>query len=255
MKRALCCAVVLLIARPALAYRPFDSTDAAVAARGEIEIECGPIGYLVEGPDQFIVVPAAIVNLGLPNRWEIVVEGKNFVQVNSATPHNRQYVDDSALSVKRVMRSGGLQDHRGASLAIEASLLLPTAPDEHRFGSALTGIVSQQWSWGTLHVNEAVVLTQDQHWTTVSGAILEGPARWRIRPVAEVTGETANRSFTALGGAILTVTDRLSFDAAFRLAQAPDGHGQEFRAGFTWGFATRRTELPAAAAVERRRGA
>jgi hypothetical protein len=34
---------------PALAYRPFDGTDAAVAAPGEIEIELQPAGRLREG--------------------------------------------------------------------------------------------------------------------------------------------------------------------------------------------------------------
>jgi hypothetical protein len=38
-----------MLAEPAYAYRPFNSTDAAVAARGEMEIECGPLGYSVVG--------------------------------------------------------------------------------------------------------------------------------------------------------------------------------------------------------------
>src|SRR5262245_56164797 len=181
LKHIVWCAAVLLLAQPASAYRPFDSTDAAVADRGEIEIECGPVGYAVEGADRFIVVPAAIVNLGLPSRWELVVEGKNFLALGSSPQQPiRSRLDDSALSVKRVITTGGSPAERGPSIAIEVSLLLPTAPDQHRFGSALTGIVSQQWSWSTVHLNEAVVLDHEQRWTTLSGVILEGPSKWRL---------------------------------------------------------------------------
>jgi cbb3-type cytochrome oxidase subunit 3 len=42
MRRILLCLGAFLFAHPAYAYRPFNSTDAAVAARGEMEIECGP---------------------------------------------------------------------------------------------------------------------------------------------------------------------------------------------------------------------
>ena len=38
----------------AFAYRPFDSTDAAVAAKGEVELELGPLGFLKTGPDRFL---------------------------------------------------------------------------------------------------------------------------------------------------------------------------------------------------------
>lgn len=250
-----CCAALLAIARPAAAYRPFDSTDAAVAARGEVEIECGPVGYAVEAGDRFIVVPAAIFNLGLPSRWELVVEGKNVLRLNAPPQAGRQRVDDSAVSVKRVMKGGVLQSQSGASLAIEMSLLLPTAPGEHRFGSALTGIVSRQWSWATLHVNEALALTHDQRWTTLSGVILEGPSRRSIRPVGELTGETADRSFTVLAGTIVTVSEHLSLDGGFRLARSANARGREFRAGFTWGFAPRRPQLPGGAPTEGRNGA
>jgi hypothetical protein len=252
LKHAFCCVALLLLARPAAAYRPFDSTDAAVADRGEIEIECGPVGYAVEGSDRFIVAPAAIFNFGLPSRWELVVEGKNFLQLDAVPQAGRQRVDDAAVSVKHVMKGGSLQNQRGASIALEMSLLLATAPGEHRLGSAFTGIVSKEWSGASLHVNEAVVLTHDHSWTTFSGVILEGPSRWRIRPAGELTGQPADHAFTALAGSILTVSEHLSLDTGFRLAQGRDARGREFRAGFTWGFATRRTDGPNQAPIDRR---
>jgi hypothetical protein len=41
----------------ALAYRPFDGSDAAVAATGEIEIELGPVEYLREGAERTLFAP------------------------------------------------------------------------------------------------------------------------------------------------------------------------------------------------------
>ena len=52
---------------PAYPYRPFNSTDAAVAARGEMETECGPFGYVVDADGHFLVVPSAIL-LGVSAR-------------------------------------------------------------------------------------------------------------------------------------------------------------------------------------------
>lgn len=53
MTRILLCVLACLLAQPAYAYRPFNSTDAAVAARGEMELECGPLGYVVDADGRF----------------------------------------------------------------------------------------------------------------------------------------------------------------------------------------------------------
>src|SRR5262245_51233571 len=46
-KLALCCPMICLMMWPenSFAYRPFDSTDAAVADLGELEIELGPVEF------------------------------------------------------------------------------------------------------------------------------------------------------------------------------------------------------------------
>jgi hypothetical protein len=46
-------------------YRPFDGTDAAVAAPGELEIELQPAGRLREGGTTTLVAPATVFNYGL----------------------------------------------------------------------------------------------------------------------------------------------------------------------------------------------
>jgi hypothetical protein len=45
---------------PALAYRPFDGTDAAVAAPGEIEIELQPAGRLRDETGTSLIAPATV---------------------------------------------------------------------------------------------------------------------------------------------------------------------------------------------------
>ena len=39
----------------AVAYRPFDGTDAAVAETGDREIELGPVAYLREGAERTLL--------------------------------------------------------------------------------------------------------------------------------------------------------------------------------------------------------
>ena len=55
MTRILCCVLACLLANQAYAYRPFTSTDAAVAARGEMELECGPVGYIVDADGRVVL--------------------------------------------------------------------------------------------------------------------------------------------------------------------------------------------------------
>ena len=59
--RSLLIMVALLAQRDALAYRPFDSTDADVAHAGEVEIELGPVQWLRQGGKRFLQAPALIV--------------------------------------------------------------------------------------------------------------------------------------------------------------------------------------------------
>jgi hypothetical protein len=224
----------------ALAYRPFDSTDASAAGRGEIEIECGPFGYIVEAGERLFVVPSAILNIGLVDGWEIVLEGRNFVRANPGEGDRRDTLKDTALSVKHVFRQGTLQEGVGPSLAFESGLLLPTIGAERGVGTSLAGILSQRWSAVTLHVNGALVVSHDHTVGGSAGAILEGPSRWKVRPVAEVNVEDQDgRAAAGLVGAIWQVRDGLSLDVGGRLERSGGATVREIRAGFTWGFPVR----------------
>src|SRR5512142_3201322 len=88
---------------PASAYRPFDSTDAAVADKGDVEIEFGPLGFVKEGGDKSLAAPSIIFNWGFADRFELVLEGRHFVQLGDTIDVPRFRVEDAALSLKTVL--------------------------------------------------------------------------------------------------------------------------------------------------------
>lgn len=223
----------------ARAYRPFNSTDAAVADEGDIELELGPLGYVVQGPDTALVAPSAILNWGFADRWEAVLEGRHFVQLGSAIEEPRLRVEDAALSLKHVLRAGTLQEKAGPSVAIELAALLPTVHAEPGVGAEGTFVFSQRWPDLTVHLNGAAAWTRAHEPGGFGGVILEGHDAWAVRPVAEVfvEGERGRATtISGLVGAIWRVREGLSFDAAARRARAGGADTTELRVGLTWGF-------------------
>jgi hypothetical protein len=229
----------LALPRSAAAYRPFDSTDAAVAAEGELEIELGPVGYLAEPRDQYLVAPNLVLNLGILHGWEAVLEGEHLILLGGAPGDARFRLVDTGFFLKGVLRDGSLQEATGPSVALEFGPWLPTVNDERGIGASANLIVSQRWSALTLHVNTQVALTRASNLDLFEGVIIEGPQS-TIRPVAEIFVEREfNEVFvvSGLAGAIWQVSDELAFDAAVRLASV-DGIGEfEARAGLTWAHA------------------
>jgi hypothetical protein len=232
---------VLVAAWPvaASAYRPFDSTDAAVAAKGELEIELGPVGYLVQGQDKFLVAPSVIFNWGFADRWEAVFEGRHFLQIGGEIQEPRSRVEDVALSLKGVLREGSLQEKTGLSVATELSALLPPIDGDHGTGAEWAVIVSQRWPDLTVHLNGAVSWTRAHEPGAFGGIIFEGHDAWTVRPVAELFVESERGSPTTVSGllgAIWRVREALSFDAGVRRAHAGGVDTTEIRLGLTWSF-------------------
>src|SRR5215831_5147102 len=124
-----CAALIICVATPAHAFRPFDATDAAVAEGERCEIELGPVGYLSETEGRSLVMPAVVLNLGINNRWEVVIEGKNALALGDVTPGGL-ILRDNAASLKGILRRGVLQGRPGPSVALELSTLLPAGGDE-----------------------------------------------------------------------------------------------------------------------------
>jgi hypothetical protein len=232
-------ALGMLWPRGARAYRPFDSTDAAVAARGEMEIELGPLGFAKEGPERSLVAPSAIVNWGFAERCELVLEGRHFVQLGERTNQPRSRVEDTALSLKGVLREGSLQEKSGPSVATEVGTLLPTINGEPGVGGQGALIVSQRWSDLTVHVNGVVAWTRAHRLGLFGGVIFEAHDAWAVRPVAELFAEGERdvpTVFSGLAGVIWRVREGLSLDAGLRLARAGGVKTTEIRAGLTCSF-------------------
>jgi hypothetical protein len=238
-------AAILLIAYSslALAYRPFDSTDADVAHAGEAEIELGPVQWLREGPRRFLQAPAVVANFGFSRDRELVIEGRHELARDPEPGESRSSLVDNAVSIKQVLRRGVLQDETGPSVATEYGVLLPGVNTQHGTGLSLAGIVSQRSQLGTIHLNAVLARTRERESEVFLGTILEGPYTWRVRPVAEVfTDHTTGSPDTNSGlvGAIWRVRDGLSFDAGLRYAQQGSETIHEFRLGLTWAFSYRK---------------
>jgi hypothetical protein len=228
--------MICLCAQPAIAYRPFDGTDAGVANLNEIEIELQPVGGMQTGPQSTLIAPAVVYNYGFAERWEMVLQTQGETPLSPGGPGS---LAASGAFLKYVIQPGVLQGQSGVSIATEFGPLLPGVNADPGVGFSWAGIVSQRWDWGTAHFNVETNLTRDQHGEAFLGVILEGPSTWKVRPVLEVFYdkvwmETETRS--ALVGAIWQVRDDLSFDAAYRYALV-NGHAlNEIRAGLTFAF-------------------
>jgi len=228
--------IAVALPRPAFAYRPFDSTDAAVAEKGDLELELGPLGFLKTDAGRFLVAPSAIFNLGIARDWELVLQGRHFILLDGMAGDSRFRLIDTGLLLKGVLREGSLQEVHGPSVAIEVGPLLPTINGEPGIGATATLIVSQHWKPVTLHVNGEVTLTRAGNLDLFGGAILEGPREWAIRPVVEAFVERefgAAFVLSGLVGAIWQLKEGLSLDIALRAARVDTNTALEVRAGLT----------------------
>src|SRR5258708_7539109 len=186
--------LVLAHASAALAYRPFDSTDADVAKVKEIELELGPIGRLREGSKRLLVEPALIVNIGFSGDRELVIQGRREVALDRESGEPHSVLVDNGAFIKQVLRRGALQDEAGPSVATEYGFLLPGVHGETGTGFSLAGIVSQRWDAASVHLNAAFAVTREHEPDLFFGTILEGPHSLRVRRVAEVFTEQARGS-------------------------------------------------------------
>jgi hypothetical protein len=224
---------------PASAYRPFDGTDAAVAAPGEIEIEFQPAGRLREEGATTLIAPATVINYGLSEGWEAVLQGQGQTPLSPSGPTS---LTSAGAFLKHVLQPGSLQDKSGPSVATEFGVLLPDSTGNSGVGASLAGIVSQRWDWGTVHLNAAMALTREHHGDVFLDGIIEGPSKWAVRPVAEVFYENEfgkAETISGLVGLIWKVSNDLSFDVGLRHALTNGHPVNEIRAGLTFGFPLR----------------
>jgi hypothetical protein len=221
---------------PASAFRPFDGTDAAVVDKGKMEIELQPAGRLHDDSGTSLIAPATRFNYGFTEGWEAVLEG--LVQT-PLSPSGPSTLSAAGMFLKGVIKPGSLQDKTGPSIATEFGVLLPDSMGESGFGASWAWIVSQRWEWGAIHLNAAAALTREHNGDLFLGVIVEGPAKWTVRPVAEVFYEREFSQFetvSGLVGLIWQVNEDLAVDVGLRHALTNAHPVNELRAGVTFGF-------------------
>ena len=238
-RRLACALLAALWANDALAYRPFDGTDAAVAEPGLVEIELGPARYQQIGSDGTLFAPDVVFNYGLAERWELVLQGSLTRSLQAEA--SGVALTGNGLFLKGMLREGSLQEKAGPSIATEFGFLLPDAGADAASGTggAMSVIVSQRWTALSAHLNAGVALTRRQQADIAFSAIIEGPNDWTVRPVAELFYEHdygGIETGSALIGAIWRIRDNISVDVGLRGGWVNDQPLREVRAGLTFAF-------------------
>lgn len=171
----------------AWAYRPFESTDAAVVDPKEVEIELGYLTWERAGSENTFLTPQLVLNFGVINNLEVIAEFEIEHTANDETE-----LVDPALLVKAVLKEGILQDKRGISFAVEVGVLLPsTISEESGVGFEVVGIVSGLASPFTYHVNVGGGVDRvDSRTVGLWGVIVEFPVGSELRVVGEINGES-----------------------------------------------------------------
>ena len=228
---------MLLLPSSAWGYRPFASTDAAVADPKEMEIE---VGYFTleraKGKNTFIV-PKVVLNYGIIRDLEVVGE----FTVQKPQDEEVQLVD-SGLFLKAVLKEGVLQGKEGVGFAVEVGTLLPsTAQGERRFGFEGIGILSGRLLPFTYHVNiGGGVDNAKGNPFAIWGVIVELPILPNFRVVGEVNGESAEGKLadnSALLGLIWQPpSSKVLLDVGIRRGISSGAPDWQFTMGLTYSF-------------------
>ncbi len=230
---------------PAGAYRPFVSTDAAVADPKEVEIELGYFNLERTAGRNTFIVPKAVLNYGIVRDLEIVGE----FQIETPPDQSAQ-VAEPGLFLKAVLKEGILQEKEGMGFAVEAGPLLPsTVRGERRLGFEGIGILSGTLAPLTYHLNFGGGLDRAAgNPFAVWGVIAELPVAANLRVVSEVNGEIAQGrppSPSGLLGVIWQVpSSKLFLDAGIRRGFSHGAPDWQFTVGLTYGFPFPRRDPP-----------
>jgi len=230
--------VGLLVPPSCWAYRPFISTDAAVADPQEVEVELGYFTLERDKGENSFIIPRVVLNYGLFRNWEAVGE---FAVLRS--PDGEVNLIDPALSVKAVLKEGVLQEKNGISIAVEVGLLLPsTEKGERHFGFEGTGIASGKLGPFMLHVNGGLGVSRSTGDVVgIWGVIGELPLSNGLRLVGEVNGEKPRREDQRDAGLLGVIwqpwsSKNVSFDAGVRRGFTSAAPDWQFTMGVTFGF-------------------
>lgn len=222
-------AILLLFVSTAWGYRPFVSTDAAVAEPRELEVELGYFALERHKGANTLIVPKVILNYGIIRDLEVVGE------FEAAKPPDRgaQFVDPG-LFLKAVLKEGVLQQKEGIGFAVEAGPLLPsTVQGQQRLGFEGIGILSGRLAPFTYHLNAGGGVDREKaNPFVIWGMIVELPLLPNFRLVGEINGESTKERSANNSGLVGFIwqppSSKVLIDAGIRRgfsAGAPD-----------WGF-------------------
>ncbi len=108
VRAVLCTTAIIIGMRSASAYRPFDGTDAAVAAPGEMEIEFQPAGVVFSDAQKTLIAPATVLNFGLPQHWEAVLESQDsFGAIGAHEPFGIRRIPETCLTPRHFAETAG----------------------------------------------------------------------------------------------------------------------------------------------------
>ena len=222
---------------PALGYRPFISTDAAVADPKEMEVELGYFTLERDDKENSFIVPQIVVNYGITQDWEVVGEFRVEKPADGAAK-----LISPGLFLKGVLKEGVMQQREGVSVAIEAGPLLPSAASEqNRFGFEGIGILSAELHRFTYHINIGGGV--DRHETNpfvLWGMIVEFSLLPSLRLVGEVSGESIRKKIpddSVLLGLIWQLPlSALLLDGGIRKSLSKGAPDWLFTTGLTWSF-------------------
>ena len=230
-------ALLLFFESAGWAYRPFISTDAAVADVKEMKIELGYLNWEREKGNTTFFSPKVVINYGFINNFELV--GEFAVEEPG---HGSVRLVDAALSVKAVLKEGVLQEKDGVSFAIEAGPLLPsTGKAEKGVGFEGIAILSGKLEPFIYHVNfGGGVDRAHANPFVIWGFIAELPITPKLRLVGEINGESLRRTSpdnSALLGVIWQAPwQNVSFDAGLRRGISYSAADWMFTTGLTFSF-------------------
>jgi hypothetical protein len=222
----------------ALAYRPFISTDAAVADKGVSEVELGLVDFTTHRGENTVAAPDLRYNYGFATNWEAVAEDALRVY-DSASSHDYELIDPQ-LSLKTVFLNGPLQDGPWPiSLAVETSALLPETTPDSGFGFQVVLAASFRFEEFTCHLNAGGGLQRGSSDSfELWGVIVERPFFNSLRLAVEFNGQYAQNlpaDNSALVG-VLWDYHKITFDAGVRFGLSQAAPDVAFTTGLTFRF-------------------
>lgn len=221
------------------AYRPFESTDAAVADAGAWEIEIGAVNLEHDSGGDRVLVPGVRCNYGFAPRWEAVAEGS--LQVLDDSPGGQDVLlTDPRVNLKGILVDGPLQEGSApVSLGVELGALLPEPHGES--GAGFEGALLVSWRLGdfAFHVNAGGGLRRGSlEPLAVWGMIVERPVASGSRVAVEVNGKAAHGESADTSTLLGVIWERggIAYDAGVRVGLARAAPDVAFTAGLTLRF-------------------